>query len=786
MFLLTAICALSLSEPQDGESVRGVAQKTLRAVRSHAPMTIDGIANEEVWGRAPVGGDFTERSPRLGAKPPVKTTLRVAYDDENLYVLVESELAEGRRAKVQSLRRDSYDIFADDFIDLKIDPFRDLRSTYAFVANAAGSQYDALILEDGRVYFRRWDAVWEAQGHSVPGRFTLEYKIPFYILGIKSGEDVVMGFNVARKDPHRAADYDWKLIPPPQSMVGASGFGVLRGIKDISAPAVVELVPYALATTDFRRSFSIDPRKRPNLAAGVDARFQTGPGGYIEGSVLTDFSQVDTDEVQIANDRFPLYYPEQRPFFLNGADVFNFGHQSSAQIYFSRRIGLGGQVVPILGGLKAYARRPKFSYGVMSVQTGQGLKEDGTKKDAAHFGVARFRAQPISQLAVGIIGVGRKRFNRQGYGDAISLGLDLDLRSKDNQFRSYSFVAGVWARAEAPPTPEVTPGSGPDSTPVPVPPPTANSGWSLSNFTEYRHLYVRPSLRWLWSSPDFSAPLGFYERPNTAQHEAKLLFVPRPKWLGLRDVEVGPGFLVVTSPDYRRRLTYEGSFELKLHWKSNWHAGYFFRGTQDRIAKDFSVFGDQKVKAGLYQNRLHGFWAKTPSQKSFSGSLEFNTGRRFGGPYHRGAANFVARMGRHFILNTSYSHLWGKIQGASHRFSVGSANAQAVLSFNTRLSIDGLFRLNLTPGRELLGSQARLRWRMARGSDLFFLYANHSPLGKARSQKRAEHRLTLKFNWYTTFRLGKRRSPPPANTAPAERGHFADPFQAARWGATSR
>lgn len=738
MFVIAGLMASVPSTPS-----QRVPQKTLRALRTQSPVIIDGLATEEAWAHAPLASGFAERSPNLNARPPVATTVRAIYDDQNLYVLVESEMQDRRFAKAQNLRRDSGNIFADDFIDLKIDPLRDLRSAYAFVTNAAGAQYDALALEDGRVYFRRWDAVWKTKSSSSPGKLVTEYQIPLYVLGIRNAKSLVMGFNVTRRDYSRPADYDWRLIPPPLSGVGASSFGILSGLTNLNSRAVVELVPYALATTNFSKSFSIDPRKQPNLAAGFDARFQTGPGGYIEGSVLTDFSQVDADQVQVANDRFPLFFPERRPFFLNGADVFNFGHASTAQIYFSRRIGLNGQVTPILGGLKAYGRRKKFSYGAMAVQTGRSFG-DKNSQNAATFGVSRLRVQPLPQLSVGVIAVGRKVLRNKGEGDALSLGIDLDIRSLDNRMRSYSFVAGTWSKPQAKPSED------------PPQEATATSGWTVSNRTEYRHLFVRPALTWLWSSRDFTAPLGFYTRPNTAQHEAELLFAPRPELLNLRELSIGPSFAVVTDSDYRRRLTYRGRFDFKFFWNNKWGLGYFFEGTQDRVLQEFPVFGDQLVKPGAYKNLLHGVWLDSPGQHMVSTALEYNGGSRFGGPYHKASAKINARLSRYFALDASYNHSWGKLPNAASWFSVGSANARTVLSLSTQITLDWLMRLDMTPTRAAIGNQARFRWRFAQGSDLFLVYANRVPLEKQSSQVDTEHRLSLKFNWYTTFRVGSK------------------------------
>lgn len=739
LFLYLMLCLMA-----PAVRAQEIPQKSMTAVRSDEPMRIDGHANERVWSKAPISGGFVERSPNLGGKPPLSTTIQASYDDDNLYVLVRGELAEDR-VRIQTLRRDSGDIFSDDAVSVKIDPLHDRRTVYAFAANVAGVQFDSLTLEDGRVNFRRWDGLWEASGQREGNSFRIEYRIPFYVLGIKNRSSIEMGFNVTRMDPTRAADYDWRLIPPPRSPVAASTFGILRGLSTKKTTPVLEVVPYAVASTDFSRRFSLDPRKASNLGVGADLRYQVGQGSYVEGSILTDFSQVDLDQVIVANDRFPLYFPEQRPFFLNGSDVFNFGLAQQAQLFFTRRVALDGLAAPVLGGLKAYGRNPKLSYGVMSVQTASVWRDELQEKPPENFSALRLRSQVMPSLALGVIGLGRKRFDA-GTGDALSLGVDVDVQSPDRQFRSYSFFASSWEKK----TPEVSSTSKKE-------PEKSDWGTSLSNRTEYQGLYLRPAFTWIWSDKTFSAPLGFYERPNTAQHQAEINVVPRPDILGLRDVEIRPRFTAVSTPDYRSLLTYEGRMDLALHFKSNWHGGYFFKGVQDKVLDDFTLFGDQKVATGEYEHRTHTLWMTSPSQWPLSTWLSFEVGSRFGGTYRRLEGEFNLRLGRYFLAKGSYAQFWGKLPTSPKAYFVNSANGQLVTALSTKLVFDAMLRMDLTPGRKQVGSQARMRWRFLPGSDLFVVYANQFPVGASGLKKgpAPDHRLSLKLSWYLAIPLAR-------------------------------
>ena len=386
------------------------AVKTAEATRANAPVVIDGLPDDEVWSRAKTRSDFVERTPRLGATPPFRIAFQIAYDDQNLYGFIRHE-GMGRPVSVRSLRRDAWSVFAGDWTSLKIDPLHDRRTSYSFVVNADGVQVDLLGLDDGRVRLRQWDAVWQAETHVDEDGWQAEFAIPLYILGLRPGEDPVMGFNISVGDPARGADIDWSLIPPQLGGLSSSAHGDLTGLRNIETAKALELIPFVSARTDFSPTFTIDPRRQANLGLGGDLRVQTSAGSYVEGTLLTDFAQVEADEVQVARDRFPLFFPERRPFFLNGLDVVNFGRQREAQLFFSRKIGLdAGQPVPIASGLKAYGRSDAVSYAVLNVQTLQRFAasdEDDTGTPAENTTVARVRAQVTPNIALGGIAMGR-------------------------------------------------------------------------------------------------------------------------------------------------------------------------------------------------------------------------------------------------------------------------------------------------------------------------------------------------------------------------------------------
>lgn len=736
--------SLVAAPPADG-SYRA-PERSYRAVRTVDPIVVDGRADEGTWGVAPADDRFGERQPELGATPPVRTTLQVAYDDLALYVLLECESEPGD-VIVRTLRRDNGGIFSDDAVYVKLDPTHDRRTGVSLGVNAEGAQIDALGLEDGREFLTQWDAVWQAEVTRRHDGYTVEYRIPFAILGLKRTDERIMGLEISRDHPSRNATYDWRVIVPPRSPMAASQFGTLVGLRNIAGQRAIEYTPYALLRTNFRPDFTADPARRPNGATGGDVRVQIGAGSYVEASLLTDFAQVEADEVQVARDRFPLFFPERRPFFINGLEVFNFGRSGEAQLFFSRRVGLvDGKQVPLLGGAKVYGRTKLVSYGLLHVQT-LGSPSDPSRNLAAtvptNVSVGRVRLQVTRTLNVGMLLLGEHRFGEANVDDA-SGGLDSQLIAQDGKLQWSSFLAGSWL--ERPGAKATTDDLGAR---VPAVAPSTDAGASAYSAIEYRGLYVRPTLLWLWSDRDFSPALGFYRRPGSARQEAALDFAPRPRVLGLREIVFGPRYSLETTPEYGARLGQEASSRVSVNWRNGSSIEYGVSSFVDDVQNSFELYGHQ-VDAKQYRGHRQRVGFNTPERRVIGLEGSYEAFDLFGGFAHQPSATITARLGKHFTLRTSYSHLIGHLEADDTRFNFGFANGNLDVAVTRNLALDTLGRLDLSPGRQRFGAQSRLRWRFAPGSDIFLVYRAEQPLGDAVGMPDREpfHELTLKFTYY--------------------------------------
>lgn len=746
----TLTASLAFAPPTNDASATVVAEpRQYRAQRTVDAITIDGKATEKTWALAKRDDRFSERQPRVGDVPPVRTEIRVAYDDTNLYFFVDCHATHGD-VTARTLRRDTEAIFRDDTAFLKIDAAHNHRDAYSFGVNPEGVQIDAIGLNDGQQFVIAWDAVWKAETTRRENGWTAEFEIPFAVMGIKGADDQTLGLNVTRDHPTRNATYDWALIVPPRSPMAASQFGDLTGIRDVKAQRAIEYTPYALARTDFRRGFTVDPQRQPNLATGGDVRVQVGESSYVEGSLLTDFAQVEADQVQVARDRFPLFFPERRPFFINGLDVFQFGRDQEAQLFFSRRIGLNrGQSIPVLGGVKVYGRSGRLQYGVLQVQT-LGTPNDSSpllgRNVPENVTVARLKVQATDALNVGAMVLGRHRLRTEHEDDAAA-GVDARVIAAGGKVQYYGFIAGSLGQTPATParrdatTMEITePGSAR----------ATDLGASGYSSLQYRGLFVRPELLWLWSDRRFDPRLGFYRRPASSRQELSVDFVPRPRVLGLREVNFGPTYSVEFDPAYRHRLGQSGGGDIAATWNNGAGARYGWSHFVDELAQPFSLYR-HTVDAGRYSGFVHRAGIESPGRMAVSGSVNYEFIELFGGRAHQPSGQITARLGKHFALGGGYTHLIGHLRERTQRFNFGFANANLDLALSRLLALDNLARLDLSPGQERVGLQSRLRWRFRPGSDVFVVYRADLPLTGAlpgEPPRSPFHVLTVKLTYY--------------------------------------
>ncbi|PZX60121.1 carbohydrate binding protein with CBM9 domain [Algoriphagus ratkowskyi] len=357
ILFLNSFFAESLFAQKINESYRLPIQKTSSTIE------IDGALTEQAWLDAEVATDFFMITPMDTSFAKVRTDVRMTYDDENLYLLVENFHGIPGPYMVESLRRDFSFGKNDNFL-LFMDPFDDQTNGFSFGANAAGAQWDGIMYNGGSVDLS-WDNKWYSKVTNYDDKWVFEAKIPFKSIRYKKGI-TEWGINFSRLDLKTTEKSGWAPVPRQFPSASLAYTGIL--VWDQAPPQVganVSIIPYALGGFRQNRSEGEDPVYRKEV--GVDAKIALTSSLNLDLTVNPDFSQVEVDR-QVTNlDRFELFFPERRQFFLENGDLFaSFGYER-IRPFFSRRIGLNA---PIQFGARVSGKVNKdWRIGAMNMQT---------------------------------------------------------------------------------------------------------------------------------------------------------------------------------------------------------------------------------------------------------------------------------------------------------------------------------------------------------------------------------------------------------------------------------
>ena len=321
----------------------------MRAV-SGAPR-VDGVMDDPVWQLAPVSSGFVQRDPNEGEPATEKTEFRVLYTDDALYIGVRAYDSQVDEIAALLTRRDEHS--PSDQIAVMIDSYRDRRTAFQFAVNPAGVKQDAFLFDDNSED-SRWDAVWHVATSIDAEGWTAEFLIPFSQLRFSKADMNTFGFNVLRRLNRLNEEQYWR--PLPKTARGrVSLFGDLTGIENITPPRRLEILPYTLGQTTQETAELGNPFRsgsNGSATAGADIKFGLGPAMTVSATINPDFGQVEADPAVVNLSAFETFFPERRPFFTEGLDIFRFrladgdGDGSQEELFYTRRIGRSPQGSP--------------------------------------------------------------------------------------------------------------------------------------------------------------------------------------------------------------------------------------------------------------------------------------------------------------------------------------------------------------------------------------------------------------------------------------------------------
>jgi hypothetical protein len=406
VFSLALVSSVSAQSPVTGAANRKQATATRVP---NGSIQVDGRLDEEVWQKAAPITDFIQKEPVEGAVPTDAMDVRIAYDDDVLYVGARMHSKDGR-IQAPLGRRDSTD--QAEHILVSFDTFLDRRTAVVFGVTAGGVRIDRYHSSDQEdSHDSGFDPVWRAETNIAADQWTAELWIPFSQLRFNPISDLTWGLNIYRFRPTLdEADY-WILIPRTVR-AWSSRFGDLTGVNGVVPPRRIEALPYMAggSTINGDRDLNdpFDDGKNLDGRVGADIKMGLGPNLTLETSINPDFGQVEADPAEVNLTAFETRFPEKRPFFLEGAQLFNIGHPN---FYYSRRIGarpLGpatGDYIDypnastILASAKLTGRLPsKTSIGFITAVT------DDEHAQVANAGLGEPRSIAVSPQAYHMVG----------------------------------------------------------------------------------------------------------------------------------------------------------------------------------------------------------------------------------------------------------------------------------------------------------------------------------------------------------------------------------------------
>jgi hypothetical protein len=325
-FLLAAAAATSVARPSDP-----TVPPRVRAVRASQPPVLDGRMDDPVWQGAPLAEGFTQKFPDEAAAPSEATSFRVLYDDDAIYVGVDcQQMLTPLRAVLT--RRDR-EVEADR-ISVHIGSRRGEASAYRFGINAAGVLSDALQFDDNQIA-PEWDENWEAVASPTVRGWSAELRIPLRVLRFDAAATQDWAFNVRRVISLRQEISEWAFIPRTQA-AEVSRYGRVEQLENLPDHRRLTLRPFVLGKVSYLQpGYGPVQGLRPGAAAGIDLKWQMLPQLTFEATALPDFGQVELDQVVLNLSTVETFYPEKRPFFNEGVDLFT----TDFSLVHTRRIG---------------------------------------------------------------------------------------------------------------------------------------------------------------------------------------------------------------------------------------------------------------------------------------------------------------------------------------------------------------------------------------------------------------------------------------------------------------
>jgi hypothetical protein len=426
---------------------------TTKSIGTVASPSIDGLINEPCWDLVPWTSDYIENEPDENTPPTEQTKFKIIYDKKFLYIAFKCYDKDPKGIVKRMSRRDG---FEGDFVEINIDSYNDKRTGFSFTASVSGVKGDEFISNNGNNWDGSWNPIWYLKTNIDDEGWTAELKIPFSQLKFGNAKEQVWGLQSTRRYFRAEERSVWQRVPK-DAPGWVSEFGELRGLTDIQPQEQLEIQPFFVSQLETYPKEAGNPfrdGKDTKINGGLDAKIGITNDLTLDVTINPDFGQVEADPAAIALDGFQLFFQEQRPFFVENKNIFDYRFADNQDnVFYSRRIGRNPQGDPEITG-NEYVKKPqnttilgaaKFS-GKTKKGWSIGLLESVTDKEYAKISdnVTQRKAlvEPLTNYLVGRV---QKDFNhRNSYIGGIVTATNRNLMGEDLNFlRKSAYTGGI-------------------------------------------------------------------------------------------------------------------------------------------------------------------------------------------------------------------------------------------------------------------------------------------------------------------------------------------------------
>jgi len=663
---------------------------------------IDGnVLDDPAWrGAEPITG-FKQIQPNAGQPASQRTEVFVGFTATALHIAVIAYDDEPLEIITTDTRRDS-SLNDTDAFRVIIDGLLDRQNGYVFGTNSAGMEFDGQVSREGAGQFipggsdglnLNWDAPWTVKASISDVGWSAEMEIPFTSLRYGSGDEQVWGFNFERRIRRNNEIAFWAPLSQERNLYRVSEAGSIEGI---GAPPQrnLQITPYVLAKT---REGGDLPNSESDEEVGLDLKYSITPSLTLDLTLNTDFAQVEVDDQQVNLDRFSLFFPEKRPFFLENAGQFTVGNPREVELFFSRRIGIeDGTQVPILGGARLSGKigattNVGFLYMASDDVAGVASQND--------FVVARVNQELANRSSIGFLFV-----DRHGDGSLLDNG-------NDDQNQTYA-VDGRWgigdnlllqAWAAKTETPGLT---GKDD--------------AFSVKGDYNNADWSAGLGYTELGEDFNPEVGFLSRDGYRKVDGRILRRIRPDNLW-NLFEIRPHI------SYRGFWDFDGFQEtgfihIDSHWEFNTsreiHTGVNIK--TDGVKDPFEIIPDVTIPAGTYDETEVQLIFIGNQSKPLNFGLRTSFGGFFGGDRISLSPTVRYRIGEKFTSELAYNYNDVDIPVQGGDFTANLARLRLSYSFTPKILLQLLTQYNEVDDQ--ISTNLRFSWLQSANTGLYLVY----------------------------------------------------------------